>query len=306
MTWTALALRFSNLPVGEPAREAIAWACFLGFAAAFLLYPRRRRTLGVLAATFAAVAVWFWLIPPSHERDWTTDVAVLPSATIDGGGVTVHNVRNFDYRTSEDYTVRYEDRTYDLGELETIDYIISDWGLGHVAHAMFSFGFGDGDYLTVSAETRREKNEPQTGLRGLFKQYELIIILGDERDLIRLRSHFRGEDVYLYPLRADRDEVRRIFLELLGRVNRIREWPEFYHTLWANCTTLLVPSPESLNRPRRLDHRILLNGRSAEMLHENGRIDTELSYEQARRRHHLDPEVRDAADFSRRVRAAAG
>ena len=124
---------------------------------------------------------------PLNARDWQPDVAVLPSATIDGERVTLHNVRNFIYRSATDFTPQYYDKTVDLRQLETVDLIASYWAGDAIAHLMVSFGFGETDYVAVSIETRKERLEDYSSLKGFFKQYELIYVVADERDVIRLR-----------------------------------------------------------------------------------------------------------------------
>jgi len=184
--WGALAIYYSGLP-NEPLRLGLAMAFALGTLAAFLFLRNRRRALGGFALAFAALLIWWLSIEPSNQRDWQTEVAVLPYATRDGDRVTLHNVRNFDYRTEQDFVPRYDDRTFDLRELDAVDLIAVYWAGDAIAHIMISFGFA-GDHVAFSIETRKEKGEAYSSLAGFFKQYELIYVVGDERDLIR-RAH---------------------------------------------------------------------------------------------------------------------
>ena len=163
----------------------------------------------------------------------------MPFANIKGNHITVHNVRNCDYTSETDYTPKYETRTYDLSRLQSVDIMLTDWGLKYIAHTMVSFGFEGGGYLCFSIETRKENGETYSAIKGFFRQYELIYIAGDERDLIRLRTNFReGEDVYLYRLKvASVDNAKKTFLEYLNRVNQLKEHPQWYNALTENCMT---------------------------------------------------------------------
>ena len=252
---------------------------------------------------------WFFLTEPSNDRDWREELAVAPTADIDGDRVTVHDVRNFDFHTETTFTPRYEDRTYDLSQLDSLDAIFSFWGGNtRIAHTMFSFGFAGRDYLTLSVEVRREKGEGWGGLPGLYRQFEVIYVLGDERDLIRQRTNARGEDVYVYPLRTRPEDRRALFLAVMRTVNELAQHPGWYNTLRGNCFTSLL----SLVRAARpgpipiptLD--VVLNGSVPAILYQLGRFDTDRSFEQLQRAAYVTPAAKDwndAPDFSQRMRA---
>lgn len=303
--WSIPAIYFSNLP-GPALRIAAAGLFGIGVPVAFLVLPNRRRTALVFAVAFLAVLIWWNLIPASNDRDWEPEYAKLPKAEIRGDEITVYNVRNFDYRTAEDFTPRYYDRTYRISELETVDFMKSHWEAGEdVAHTILTFGFRGGEYLAVSVETRRERDEPQTALRGLFKQYELIYVLGDERDLIRLRTNFRKEKVFLYPTTVDGEKVRVVFLDIIETINGLNERPRFYNTLSHNCTTSYLPHLSKIGVADTCDWRLIINGHTDERAYERGMINTDLSLEEARRHYHINQYVAGdpaPADFSRRIR----
>ena len=231
---------------------------------------------------------------PSNSRKWQSDVAVLPYATFDGDQVTLHNIRNFDYRTELDYTPHYYDKTFDLNELDEVDLIAVYWMGDAIAHIMLSFGFAGRDYVTISIETRKEVGESYDTIRGFFRQYELIYIVGDERDLIRLRTNYRKnppEDVYLYRTAIPPANARRLFLDYLREINELKDHPAWYNTGTTNCTTnvyrhthgeprrspLLVEDPaERLRagvrlRARRARHQPALRRAEAALLHQPGR-----------------------------------
>ena len=282
--WAALAIYYSDLG-GEPLRLGLAAAFALGTLGAFLFLPNRRRTLFGFGAAFAVVLLWWLSIEPSNERDWQTEVAVLPYATQDGDLVTLHNVRNFDYRTEQDFVPRYDDRTFDLRQLDAVDLIAVYWAGDAIAHIMVSFGFA-GDHVAFSIETRKEKGEAYSSIAGFFKRYELIYVVGDERDLIRVRTDYRRpeEQVYLYRTRARPENARRLFLEYVGKINQLKERPEFYNTLTTNCTTDVWSLVRHLTGQLPLDWRVLLSGYFPEYAYELGSLDTSMPFAELKAR----------------------
>jgi hypothetical protein len=280
--WGALAITYSDLP-GEPLRIGLAAGFALGTGAAFLLLRNRRRTLLGFGAAFALVLLWWTSIEPSNERDWQTEVAVLPYATRDGDRVTLHNVRNFDYRTEQDFMPRYYDRTFDLRALDAIDLVAVYWAGDAIAHIIVSFGFA-GEHVAFSIETRKEQGEAYSSLAGFFKRYELIYVVGDERDLIRVRSNYRRpqEQVYLYRTRARPENARRLFLEYVAKINQLKERPEFYNTLTTNCTTDVWSLVRHLSGQFPLDWRVLLSGYFPAYAYELGSLDTSMPFAELR------------------------
>jgi len=276
--WAALAIYFSH-PPGGALRLGLAAAFPLGTLGAFLFLRNRRRTLLGFAAAFAVVLVWWTSIEPSNERDWQIDVAVLPYATRDGDLVTLHNVRNFDYRTEQEFVPRYDDRTFDLRDLDALDLIAVYWMGDAIAHIIVSFGFA-GEHVAMSIETRKEKGEAYSSLAGSFRRYELIYIVGDERDLIRLRTNYRRPEelVYLYRTRARPEDARRLFLEYVDRLSQLKDRPEFYNTLTTNCTTDVWSLVRALSDQFPLDRRVLLSGYFPEYLYDLGSLDSRLPF----------------------------
>ena len=307
--WGALALTVVG-PGGDQGRLALAAVyglAGLAAAVALVLHRGQRFALPVFAVALAAIAVWWGGLRPSNERDWQPEVARLTYATVDGDMVTVHNIRNFDYRTETDFTPAYYDRTYDLKKLDSADLVAVYWMGPAIAHLLLSFGFGD-DHLAISIEARKEKGEGYSSAKGFFRQYELYYVVADERDVIRVRTNYRKdppEDVYVYPLRAPRENIRRVFLEYVTRMNALRARPEFYNTLTTNCTTAILMNtrvnPESLP----FSWKVLLSGYTPAYVYESGRIDRSLPFEELQRRCLVNPAARAAdraPDFSRRIR----
>ncbi len=267
------------------------------------LRPPRRLVLTAGALAFAVFGP-----QPSNDRDWTPDQARLPWAEISGRRVDVHNVRFARYRSAADYDVFWEDRSYDLDRLESAWFLVEpferDWQ--GPAHTLLSFGFAGNNYLAVSAEIRKEKGESFSPWKGLLRQFEVMYVIGDERDLIQLRTNHRRDPVYLYPVRAPRERIEQMLVGMLRRANRLRDEPEHYNTLTNTCTTNIVRHVNELV-PGRVpwSYKVLLPGYSDELAYELGLIDTDLPFPEAKRRFRIDDEALRAAgreDFSQRIR----
>lgn len=308
--WGALALATVG-PGGDTGRLVLAAAYGLaGLAALVALLFRRgvRFALPVFAVVLVAIGLWWNGITPSNERDWQPEVARLAYATINGDLVTVHNVRNFDYRTETDFTPAYYDRTYDLKKLDSGDLVAVYWMGPAIAHLLLSFGFGD-DHLAISIEARKEKGEGYSSAKGFFRQYELYYVVADERDVIRVRTNYRKdppEEVYVYPVQVPRENMRRVFLEYVRKMNGLRERPEFYNTLTTNCTTAILMNtrvnPDSL----AFSWKVLMSGYTPAYVYESGRMDRSLPFEELQRRSLVNAAGQaadQAPDFSRRIRA---
>jgi len=273
-----------------------------------MLLTRTRRL--ALAAVIPLALVGACLsIRPSNDRAWSPDQAVLPYAEIDGHVARVHNIRNNRYESPHRYAVRYYDRTFDLDSLESAWFVVEPFsGVPGPAHTFVSFGFAGGEYVAVSVEIRKERGEEFSPLKGLLRQYELMYVVADERDVVKLRSNYRQDDVYVYPVRADRAKVRRMFVEMLGRASRLRERPEFYNTLTNTCTTNIVRHVNAI-APRRvpLSYKVLLPAYADRLAYDIGLLDTTLPFEQARRRYRINDRAlryADSPDFSRLIRGA--
>ncbi len=305
--WGMFAIYYANLPT-MILRSGLAAAFGLAALGAFLFLPYRRRTLLGFMIVWAGLVVWWSTIPPSNQRDWQPEVAVLPQATVDGDRVTLHNIRNFDYRSATDFTPRYYDKTFDLKQLDSVDLISSYWAGDAIAHLFLSFGFGARDYVAVSVETRKERTEAYSSIKGFFKQYELIYVVADERDLIGVRTTHRQpqEDVYLYRLRLPLAQPRRLFMDYVRRINALAAQPAFYNTLTTNCTTNILLHARASGGQARYNWKVLLSGYTAEYAYEMGRLDTRLPFADLRRRSHINPRAQaanEAPDFSQRIRA---
>jgi Domain of unknown function (DUF4105) len=303
--WGALAIYYSNIS-SDSLRTILSWTFAFGSIIGLLFLRPRRRAVVVFLTVFAGVLVWWLGIPPSQDRDWQPDVAVLPSAEFDGDRVTIRNIRNNDYRTETDYTPRYYDKTFALSKLQTADLFISFWGSPYIAHTIMSFGFEGDDYVAISIETRKTKDEEYSALKGFFKQYELFYVVSDERDVVRLRTNYRGEDVYLYRFNARPEVVRNVFRDYFTYINNLKERPEWYNALTHNCTTAIRGhvAPHTITR-RWPSWKLLVNGYLDERLYETGAIDQSLPFPDLKARSHINERAKaadDAPDFSKKIR----
>jgi len=306
IAWATLAIYYSNLPwAALRLPMAIAFAAFAIWAI-WLSGRRRRRMSAVLVALYLGVIAWWIFIPPSHDRPWRPEVAVMPRAFIDGDRVRITGVRNFTYRTRDDFTVRYEEREVSLSHLTGIDFYVSYWSVGPVGHTFLSFIFDNALPLSISIETRPEVGEGFDPIASLFKQFELIYVVGDEHDLVGVRTNYRRETVYLYRLNSSAFDARRLLLIYLARINQLADRPEFYHLLTNSCTINIIRYANAAGRKGSFDIRHLFNGLIDDYLYASGRVDTSLPFDELRRRSLINQAAQaadDAPDFSERIRA---
>src|SRR5271165_4560623 len=311
--WGVLALYYFDhksfaLRTGLAATFAlVALIALVGFA----LPQWRWRALAAYLVLFAGLLCWWSSLAPSNDRDWLPEVAVLPYAVIDGDRVTVHNIRNFDYRTETDFTPAYYDKTFDLRKLDGVDLITSYWMGPTIAHVFLSFEFQGGDHLAISIETRKERGQGYSTIEGFFRQYELIYVVADERDVIRLRTNYRKdppEDVYVYRLNGSAEDTRRVFLQYIEEINALKDQPEWYNTLTTNCTTGIWMNTRINPGHPPFSWKILVSGYVPEYMYEIGRLDHSLPFAELQRHAHVNARARaadKAADFSRQIRAVS-
>ena len=269
-----------------------------------------RRGLTILGAVAAVLALPFGYVQlfekPSNERDWSPDQKVLARASIDGDRARIQNVRNFSYRTDHDFEERYETRSYDLRKLDSVWFVVERFGdAPAIAHTFLSFGFGD-EYVAISVEIRKERGEVYSPLKGLLRQYELMYVVADERDVLALRTNFRRDPVYLYPVRTTPEQMRRVFVEMLERANQLAAQPEFYNSLTNNCTTNIVGHVNTI-APSSIpfSYKVVLPAYSDQLAYDLGLIPTELPFQTVRAAHRIDTLAQSqpvGPDFSRIVR----
>ena len=309
--WGALVL-FYLAPGSGGVREILAW----GFAAlglvtlgALVLGRARRVAVPAFLVALVLVLVVWGSAMPSNSRDWRPEVAVLPYAEIDGDRVTVHNIRNFDYRTETDFTPAYYDRTFDLRRLDRVDLAAVYWMGPAIAHLFVTFGFGD-DHLAISIEARKDRTKPYGTIPGFFRQYELVYVVADERDVIRVRTNYRKsppEEVYLFRVVGTPERARRLFLDYIRDINRLWEHPRFYNTLTTNCTTMILAHAAVNTGSIPYSWKIMLSGYAPEYAYDRGRlVNKGLPFEELKQRVHINAAAQaadKAPDFSQRIRA---
>jgi hypothetical protein len=246
-------------------------------------------------------------LEPSNDRDWSPDMARLPTAEFHGNLVTVHDIRNCDYRTADDYTVDYYDKTFDLDKLESVDFIVVPFlASPGLAHVMVSFGFEGDEYMGLSVEIRREKGEKYFPLNGVLRQFELMYVIGDERDLIKQCTDVYLNGVYVYRSRLTREEGRALFVDVMRRANQLAIRPEFYNTFTNNCTTNIVRHINRLGtRKLPYNHQVIFPGKFDELLYDEGLIQSDVSFARARLRARVNRFAylhADSPDYSAKIR----
>jgi hypothetical protein len=299
--WAFGALYF-DFPKGGPFAAILFVIALL---AIVICLRRKLLKLGILFGACALVAAWWLTLKPSNDRAWQPDVAQTAWAEINGDEVTIHNVRNCDYRTATDFTTHYETRTVRLSQITGMDLAINYWGSPWIAHPIVSFQFADGPPLCFSIETRKTIGQVYSTLEGFYRQYTLIYVVADERDCIRLRTNYRREDVYLYHTLASPAQARERFREYINTVNALHENPRWYNAVTSNCTTS-IRTQRAANLRKPWDWRILLNGKADEMLYQDHAIATGgLPFTELKQRSMINERARAAdqnPDFSSIIR----
>lgn len=266
----------------------------------------KRAIVIAILAVLLIVLVAYISIKPSNDRNWNSDQKILGYYEMEGDIIKVYNIRNFTYRTTTDYDINYYNKTFNLNELQGVDYIVepfSEWEGS--AHTFVSFRFNE-SYLAISIEIRKEVGESFSALKGLFKQYELMYVLGDEKDLVKLRSNYRKDQVFIYPINTSKEKTKLMFLDMLNRANNLKQKPEFYNTLTNTCTTNLVRHTNNIT-PQKIpfSFKILAPGYSDELAYNLGMIDTNLSFNEIRAYYNINERAEIYADnpeFSKKIR----
>jgi hypothetical protein len=274
--------------------------------AATVLLRRTGRAWLVAFVGFAGVLVWWFSLTPSHDRIWADEYSRLPWAEIRGNEVTLHEVRAFDYPESGAEVPRWETRTFDLDQIEGMDLAVNFWGSPWSALPIVIFRFNDVPPAALAIETRREKRETYSALAGFYRQYELIVLAGSERDLLGVRTvHRPSEDVYLYATTLSPERARGRLLDYLQTINGLSQRPRWYNAVTSNCTTAIRGMHQSPLLP--LDYRLLINGQGDEMLYERGILQTDgLDFAELKQRARINAAAQEAYrtdEFSDKIRA---
>ncbi|ATU92593.1 hypothetical protein BLM14_13900 [Phyllobacterium zundukense] len=304
--WGGFALWY-QLPFGVAGNIGclILWAG-AAFAVLWLEFRGRpRRALIVLVPVMIGLGYWWNTITPSLNRIWAEDVAQTVTGTLNGSHVTLANVRNFEWRTPTDFSPRWEVRSYDLQDLASVDIFLSYWSNPAIAHTLVSFGFNNGDHVVFSAEIRKERHEQFSEIGGFFKEFELAMIAADERDIIRLRTNIRKEDVYRYRINLKPEMRQALFLSYLNNANQLATTAKFYNTITANCTTVIFDMVRAITPDIPLDYRIVLSGYLPGYLYDLGAIDRQKPLDEVVKSALINQRALDAdndPDFSTKIR----
>ncbi len=248
------------------------------------------------------------LTTPSNNRNWSNDQAVLPYADIQKNLVTIHNIRNFSYTSTDNYTSYYYDKTFDINQLKKVWYVVEPFdGIPGSAHTFLSFEFEGDQFVSISVEIRKEKGETYSPILGLFNQYEIMYVIADEKDAIKLRSNYRNDPVYVYPAKGSIEKSQTLFLDMIKRANDLKQSPEFYNTITNNCTTNIVNHINTItpNRVPLLNISLLLPENSDKLAYDLGLIDTDLFFQETREKYYINERAHKYADdinFSRKIR----
>lgn len=309
--WGALALGY-RLPVSPSGRwlVVLGWLAMGGVWGLLIWQGARVAPLAGMAIQMTALLSWWRRLRPAKERDWADDVAHLATGEVEGQRLILHHVRHFDWQTRDRASIAWERREYDLRSLKSVDLFVSRWGRPGIAHVLVSFGFHDTesgrlDFVAFSVEVRRQRHETFSEIGGFFKQYELAIIAADERDAVRLRSNVRGESVTLYRVLLNVSDRRDLLLALVGEANRLEEAPRFYHTITANCTTLVFGLMRRIIEGLPLDHRLVFSGLLPGYVHDHGGLTPGYTLGELKQLGDITERARlaqDDTDFSRRIR----
>jgi hypothetical protein len=304
--WGALVLLFAGPAKAPWAQASLAAAYGLGSLAVLLWLRPFWRAFALWGIGLIAILIWWNTLRPSNDGEWQTDVAKLSWVEVQGEQLTFHNIRNFDYRTETDFTVHYEDRVYDLSKVRGFDIFMSYWGSPAIAHTIMSWEFDGSPPLAISIETRKQKGQDYSAVKGFFRQYEIAYVAADERDIVRVRTNYRGEEVYLYRLNVTPEQARAVLMEYVITMNALVDTPEFYNALVDNCTTNIYGHVrDAIPNAPRADWRLLANGYGDEMLYEHGNIDTRLPFPQLRSLSHINARAKTLdqdAEFSQGIR----
>jgi hypothetical protein len=268
------------------------------------LLPIRPWALAVWFGLLLVTILWWLSLRPRFDRDWEPGMDVLPHVELVGDVLRIGQFRNFRYTESGDPLPKYEERTFDLTKVSSLDYILAHWSGPLFGHTMISFAFDDGQFFMVSIEARLQRGQPFLALRGMFRSYELVYLLGDERDILALRTNVRRERVYLYRVRMPRQNVRQLLVDYLAAAAKLEERPEWYNTITSNCTTNLFYHGRH-RIPWWLAPLIFVNGLSAPAMYRRGFLDNSLPFQELKSRSDIGERAvaaGDAANFSQQIR----
>jgi len=311
--WGTMAIYYGDSRTTNTQTALAVGFAVLGASTVMLLLLDQLRIQAIAAyfILFFVVLFWWFSIAPSNDRDWQTDVSVLPYATVDGDIITMHNIRNFDYTSEFVFSPAYYDKEFNLNDLTSVDLIAAYWMGPAIAHTIISFGFNENDYLSISIEARKEMGEEYSAVKGFFRQYELFYVVANESDVIKLRTNYRKnptEDVYLYRIQNDPDlktNAKKFFMEYVRKINALRRKPEFYNTATTNCTGNIWLHAQVLPDTIPFSWKVQFSGYLPEYLYEQNKFNSKISFAELHKRSYINPLAQNVGprdDFSKRIR----
>ncbi len=268
---------------------------------------KHKYKLSVFGLLFIAYVVIYVFKTPSNDRDWEEDQKILPYAEIQDDSIKIFNIRNFKYSSETSYEKAYYDKTFQLDDLEKVYFVVEPFSdFAGAAHTFLSFEFTNDTFVSISVEIRKEKGEAFSALTGLFNNYELMYVIADENDAVKLRSNFRKDKVYLFPVNAGKEKIKKLFMDMLKRTNSLKDNPEFYNTLYNTCTTNIMHHVNVIS-PKKIpfSYKVLFPGYSGELAYDLELIETTLPYEEAKSKYLINERAMKYADdinFSRKIR----
>ena len=302
LAWPAAALYF-DLPLAH-LRVAAAIVYLLGMGALLCLAPGKAARFVVTLVGCVLVAGWWLTLKPSNNEPWQPDVSHTATIDVEQGHATIHNFRQCDYRAEFDYTCRWSTQTVNLADIRGVDLFMDYWGSPWIAHTILSFDLGAGQHVAFSIETRKQVGQSYSAVRGFFRQYTLISVVSDERDVVRLRTNYRkGEDLYLFHTRATAAFAQRLFTSYVALTNHLAQQPQWYNAITHNCTTEIYTFQAMRGQP--YDWRILLNGKADRMLYDDGDLAGDVPFKTLKTRAYINPAAKkanDDPDFSTKIR----
>ncbi len=281
--WAVMAIWY-RFPTTEIIRIGLCGTMTLAGVIGALTLFGRHRIKGVMAFSLSFVAILFWwnTLPPPADREWARDVARQPYGEISGDTLTLHDIRDFNWRSKEDFDENWVSKDYDLSQIKSTDVFFSYWGPQYMAHLIVSFGFANGDHLAWSVEVRRQKGGGFSPVADMFKANTLSILAATERDIVGLRTNVRGEDVQLYRLQVREAAARRILTGFVEDATDLAAKPRWYNSLFTNCTTVVTKIMDGVGAGQAWDWRVVANGYLPEFAYDIGAVNTDVSFEELR------------------------
>lgn len=289
IVWSVLAL---GIDLDNSIARIFVYALFL-IILAFPIYKRSLKLFFISSILIFACTYGWWIqIKPRSDRNWTIDVSRNPIVAFDGNYVRIQNVRSFDYRSDTDFSPNWREETYDLSKVSGFNVYLSHWGSPLIAHAIASWEFSDGKYLAISIETRKEVGEEYSALLGFFRQFELFYVVGDESDIIKLRTNIRNEEVYRYQLKMPSDVARRLLVDYLIEVNQLADNPRWYNALTSNCSSLIRTQVGHVSKLKPWHWKMLVNGYLDDLAYSRGQIDTSIPFEELKSKSYISEKAK--------------